>query len=368
MSKTNRQLMIVLLLILIASAFFVIPQLNTKLLFSISISDLQKSRIPYINHNSRISESKIGDIKLITTPIQFICQSEIATLTTEKRVVTSGGKEITQTVFVPSWKGAISVPNPRNECWLTFLEWDNQKYSFFATQKRSLNKYVNVTASLDGSFVTFDVEQISYEPRDDKGRITGSTIREWVTYYGIFKNWEDEKRTFWFEVDNSFLSAEWKGESGILRLGSDDKPTLIVTNDLINNMDGELLIKTTKMITKEEKIISIPIKVKKGINEYKIDLPKETLKGLKTETEISVDFLGVKIFSDSSPKKIFNIIPNINPEENLEELITSVETGAVDVTPYLEPPGKIRSTNNNIVVILALMIFVFMILIRFIKR
>ena len=76
----------------------------------------------------------------------------------------------------------------------------------------------------------------------------------------------------------------------------------------------------------------------------------------------------MKIFSDSSPKKTFNIIPNINPEENLEELITSVETGAVDVTPYLEPPGKIRSTNNNIVVILALMIFVFMILIRFIKR
>lgn len=357
------------ILLVIVLSFLVIILLSKNLpLFSTLTLDLQSNKIPFISHNSKVFQNQIGDLTIKSNTLQFLCKSEIASLSSEKRIVTSGGKEITQTILVPSWSGTVLVPTPRSECWSTSLEWGNEKHPFLHGQKKLLHKHVNATFNGDNSFVTFGIELISEEPRDEKGRIIGSTIRNWVTYYGDFRDWRDENRIFIFEVDNSFLSGEWKEESRILRLGSDDKPTLIVTNDLINNMNGELLIKTIKLVTKEERIISIPVTLKKGQNEYKIDLPKETLKGIKTETKISVDFLGVRIFSDSMPKKTFNIIPNLNPEEDLGEFITSVETGAVDIMPYLEPPGKIESTNNTLIVILAVMIFAFMIIMRLIKQ
>lgn len=366
--------MIIFMLILIASAFFIIPQLNTKLLFSVSISDLQKNRIPYISHNSRIASTPLGDIAVKSESLLFVCKSEIATLSTEQRTLFSGGKDITQTVFVPSWIGIVSVPNPRPECWKTALTFDNVSLNFIQNQKHTINRYLNVTFDGDASFVTFDLEKISYEPRDDQGKITGPTIREWVTYYGVFKNWEDEKRIFWFEIDNSFIKARWKEESSILRLGSNDKSTIIITNDLINNLNGELLITTHKTVTKEERVISIPLKLKKGTTEYPINLPKETLKGLVTDTKVYVDFLGVKILSKSNPQKTFNIIPNINQTNPLSDILTSIEKGDIDITPYLSSddlqlgPKKIEQTNKQSSFIIILLILTFVVALKLIKQ
>ena len=373
MSKHNRQTMLILMLILIASAFFIIPQLNTKLLFSISISDLQKNRIPYINHNSKITSTPLGDINIKSESLLFTCKSEIATLSTEQRELFSGGKDIVQTVFVPSWIGTVAVPNPRPECWRISLDFESNTYNFIQGQKQKINKYLNVTFDGDSSFVTFDIEKISYEPSASQGKITGPPIREWVTYYGIFKNWEDERRIFWFEVDNSFIKAKWKEESSILRLGSNDKSTIIITNDLINNLNGELLIKIHKKLTKEERVISIPLKLKKGTTEYSINIPKETLGGLVTDTKVYVDFLGVKILSDSNPKKTFNIIPNINPDNPILDVLISIEKGDIDITPYLSDdiqlgPKKIEQTNKQSVFVIIFLVLTFIIALKLIKR
>lgn len=328
----------ILMAVLIVISLYIIISSNNSFFFSVNTLELENKGVPYIRHNSRITSTPLGDVNIKSEPLLFTCKSEIATLSTEKRELFSGGKKIDQTVYVPSWKGAISVPDPRAECWKTSLEFDGNTYYYIQGQKHTLNRYVNTTFDGDGSFVTFDLEQISTTPRDEQGKITGPTVREWVTYYGVFKNWEDERRIFWFEIDNSFLELRWKNGSNILKLGSANNPTLIIKNDLVNNMKGELLIKLHKTKTKEERIMTLPLVLSKDENEYQINLPKETLGGLITEVKLSVDFLGVKIPSKYTLKRTFNIIPNIGNQttsdsESLAEDKIELTANGVSLSP-----------------------------------
>mgnify|MGYP001596982961 FL=1 len=120
-------------------------------------------------------------------------------------------------------------------------------------------------------------------------------------------------------------------------------------------------------------MISIPLKLKKGTTEYSINIPKETLGGLVTDTKVYVDFLGVKILSDSNPKKTFNIIPNINPDNPILDVLISIEKGDIDITPYLSDdiqlgPKKIEQTNKQSVFVIIFLVLTFIIALKLIKR
>lgn len=367
----------IVVFIVILLFVLIIFKIKSPSLFSISTLELQKNNVPYLSHNSLASESHLGDVLIKSNLINFVCKSEIATLNSEQREVFSGGKTEIQTVYIPSFRGIVQPPDPRPECWQTSLSWDNNPLFFQQGQKVKINQYVNVTFDGSGSFVTFDYELLSTEPRDNHGVISGPTERNYVTYYGVFKHPEDETRLFWFEVDNSFLSADWKNDTNILRLGSNDTTSIIITNDLINNLKGELLIKVHKQKTKEELIISVPLTLKKGTMGYPINLPKETLGGLITDVKISVDFFGVKMFSKSELQKTFNIIPNIYPEQSLQELLPSINQN--NLTTIMQQssspnqqlsltPQKLEQSVSSSFIVILILIFVSLIIIKKIKK
>tara|TARA_Y100000310_G_scaffold103084_2_gene101227 strand:+ start:165 stop:1244 length:1080 start_codon:yes stop_codon:yes gene_type:complete len=266
-----------------------------------------------ITHTPYFNKHTLGDLEVSSSSIEFKCKEEIATLIPEKRTFRSGGKDVTQTVLVPNWVGIIKSGKPRNECWISTLTLDDgdsiDKFLYENEQKFKLNKYMNATFDGDNSFITFDIELKRFLDRD-----SGKTTREWITYYGVFKQPRDEVRWWIFEIDNSFLTMEWQPES-LLRLTTNDKPILTISNDLVNNVEGELLVKLQKHLTGEEKVISIPLTIKKGRNDYLIDMPKSTLGGLTTETELSFNMFGRKIYIDEKLEKTFNIIPNIDLKE-----------------------------------------------------
>lgn len=355
MSKNKNNILIAVLIVV---AIYIISNSGEIFLFSITALELENKGIPYFIHNSLADENNLGDMIIKSNDIVFTCKSEIATLIPEQRQVHSEGKDIIQTVYVPSWKGSINAPDPRPECWRTSLDWGSDTFYFVHSQKHTLNKYVNSTFDASGSFVTFDIEKTSKENRDKQGNIVGSPIREWVTYYGVFKKPEDEKRLFWFEVDNSFLQLRWKNSSNLLKLGSSVNPTIIVKNDLVNGLKGELLVKLHKTKTKEERIITIPLTLDKDEKEYEINLPKETLGGLITEAKLSIDFLGVKIFSKHTLKRTFNVIPNLGNY--------SIDGSSIveDKTEVIESPNNLifspkpleKSTSKSFILIIFFMI------------
>lgn len=353
-------------LFIIIAVIVAILILKSAPLTLFSVTDLVNTNTPFIHHTSQASESSIGDLRIESETIQFTCKNEIATLSQEKRTVTSGGKEVTQTVSVPSWQGTVSVPQPRPECWTASLTVGDKSFDFMHNQKILVNPYFNITFDASDSFITFGNELISTTPRDAQGKITGKTEREWVTYYGVFKIWQDEKRYFIFEVDNSFVTMEWEAGYNLLRLNSNDNPSLIITNNLVNNLDAELLIKIKHKLTKEEQVISLPLKLKKGTDRYPISIPKEILGGITLESKLNVLFLAAKIKSKSEPSKTFNIIPNLNPSLSYADFIKSINNQDTGISQYITNENTEEGSKAGLVVIL--FIIVSLIIIKVIQK
>lgn len=178
-----------------------------------------------------------------------------------------------------------------DSCWSATLTYEGKSYDFFMNQKIALNKYLEAEFKPQGGYI-----------KDEKKVKDSSRVIFIITL-----------------VNKDFLETTITDYSTISLLSSTDKIPVTVRNDLADNIQGGLIVKTVySKLQNMEDIKDIPMTFKKGTNPYIIDLDTKVLGRQDVYIQPYFIIQGQRIYDDRIASVTYNVIQSISEVQRLK--------------------------------------------------
>lgn len=235
---------------------------------------------------------RIGDFTFSSGPLQFNCKEE---------------RE----------DNSVSAPNPRKECWsvqVTYGEVQKTTVTMNAGDILIINTYLQVYFSPSG---TVRWGTYCYKGLGDDKEVCRSLN-------GDFKYPDDWRNNFIFTFGGSeFLFAQDTDDVHAIKINEYTYSKFKITNNLFNNMRGQIFAKQINYILETTRSDYYPIVYPKGETVYDGSVLLRTdMLGDLTQELIPMIFINIpwgsqiSIYNDNSLIKYYRVIPNIGDLAN----------------------------------------------------